>query len=539
MKLAGPALLLVACGIAIGCTRLPYAYIHTPGWLLICDGIGATLVSVIVVAFARTARVAPLPARWLAPATFLATLIVQFLSTAWWPNAGDEYGYRFLADTLLHFRLYNPPAPVPDLFGFNWIFTIDGKRFSQYPPGFSALLVPFLALGVPFLLNPLLACALAWLFLDTLAALGIARAAAASVTAMLVLSPFVLFNGASLFPHLLTAIAVIAIVRLHLAWQTSPQPRQKLATGALFGLLLLTRYEIFAITATLYAASRIIALRRRALRELTFVAAGGLPLAACFMAYNAIITGKPLRTPFAWASPGGGFAFHAVGDNGLNTPFAALARTAQWTGELIDYTSAALLLLWSVALFAKIRARRLQYFDLIFPACVCFFILFASYGGHRFGPRYWFFAWPTAMLTIATGLTDSSEWLRLPRLHLPTLASLHLPLYAGTALAIAYFNNQYVAARRAVYAATPPKTPSIILIPTRMLPLSRFESSPTRAGSADFARNDLDFTAPILYGRADDGGTRQPLYISRACTLGRDVYVWQSSGTLMEVACGR
>jgi hypothetical protein len=534
-------LLLLACGIVIGCTRLPYAYINTPGWLLRCDGAVATLASAIVVALARTARATSLPARWLAPATFLATLAVQFLSTAWWPNSGDEYGYLFLADTLLHGRLYNPPAPVPDLFGFNWIFTVDGKRFSQYPPGFSALLVPFLALGVPFLLNPLLACALAWLFLDTLAALGAARPAAASFTAMLALSPFVLFNGASLFPHLLTAVAVIAIVRLHLAWQTHPHARQKLATGALFGLLLLTRYEVFAITATLYASSRIIALRRRAARELALVAAGGLPLAACFMAYNAIITGKPLRTPFAWASPGGGFGFHAVGDSGMNTPVAALARNAQWTGELIVYTSAALLALWAVALFAKIRARRLQYFDCIFPAAIAFFVLFASYGGHRFGPRYWFFAWPTAMLTIATGLTYDRDWLHLPRLrlHLPTLAALHLPLYAGTALTIAFFNSQYVAARRAVYAATPPLTPAIILIPTRMLPVSRFETSPIRAGSADFARNDLDFTNPVLYGRADDGGTRQALYIARACTLGRHVYVWQPSGTLTEIACGR
>jgi len=30
MKLTGPALLLLACGIAIGCTRLPYAFIHRP-----------------------------------------------------------------------------------------------------------------------------------------------------------------------------------------------------------------------------------------------------------------------------------------------------------------------------------------------------------------------------------------------------------------------------------------------------------------------------------------------------------------------------
>jgi hypothetical protein len=545
-----PFLIAVAGGVAIGATNLPYSYIDQPGWLTLFDAAVMALISLVLLSAARTARVRRISGAWVVPGTLAAVLATQWIATTWWPNSGDEYGYRFLADTLLHGRFYNPPPPVADIFGFNWIFTVGAKRFSQYPPGFSALLVPFLAVGVPSLCNPLLTCLLAWLFGATLRALAVARADAAAWTAMLALSPFVLFNGAALFPHMLTAVAVIGIIRLQLAWERNEWRWYLGGIGVLFSILLTTRYEVFAIVAVLYGAGRVAAhggalLRRGvaravAAREVLPVVLGGLPCGILFLIYNAAITGRPWRTPFTWASKGGSYGLYAVGDQGVNTPWAALLRNAQWTGELAAYTSAALVLLWVAALVAKARAGRLRYFDLMFPMTLAFFLLFASAGGHRFGPRYWFFTWPMAMLTLANCPLAEHGWLRLrrSRLHVPTLAALHLGLYAGFALTVALHTRHYIALRRAVYATVPPHVPALVLIPSRQLDLSPWQSKPTWAGSADFARNDLDFRNSILYGRADEAGRRQAFFQSLACGVaGRHVYVWREPVDLQPIPC--
>jgi hypothetical protein len=376
----------------------------------------------------------------------------------------------------------------------------------------------------------------------TLRVASAAREEATALACLMVFSPFVMFNGASLYPHTLTAVAVTSIILLQFRAEKRPSIWPRLGIGAMCGVLLLTRYEVFAIVASLFVADRIYQRRLAAIAEFWPMALGGLPFALFFLVYNHAITGHMLLTPFSWASPGGGFGFHAMSDDGMNTPGVALRRTAEWTWELMAYSSAALVLLWAVAFIAKARDRRIRYFDLIFPTAIAFFFLFAHAGGHRFGPRYWFFAWPPIFVTIATALLTGDGWLRLRswRLHMPTLAALHLPLYATFALGVALYHGAYVSLRREVYAAQPPQSPAIVLIPTRMLALTRWQTRPTAAGSADFARNGVDIDAPVIYGRADNATRDQPRFLAMACSLrDRHVYVWRAPGALDAVDCNK
>jgi hypothetical protein len=48
------------------------------------------------------------------------------------------------------------------------------------------------------------------------------------------------------------------------------------------------------------------------------------------------------------------------------------------------------------------QARSYQFYDVIFPVFVMGYILFPALGGNRYGPRYYFDAYPLMMLTIAT-----------------------------------------------------------------------------------------------------------------------------------------
>ncbi len=532
----------LAGGAVLGCGDLPYPYIHVPVSYRL-DGVGVTLlIAAVLCGGSLRARVPVIPRAIIVPGCLAAVLTVQWAAVAWWPNSADEYGYTFLARTLLHGRLYNPIPPVRDLFDFAWIFVRDGKWFSQYAPGFSLLLAPLLGIGAGFLLNPLLAALLAALMLATVCRLGVAREAAACFTCLLVFSPFTLFNGAALFPHMLCAVAVVGIVYAQTRDDARTDTRNRIAIGVLFSILLLTRYEVFAITAGIYGASLTLRYRWRLLRHGWPIALGGLPGAAFFLIYNAVITKRPFRTPYAWSSNGAGYGLHAIGDRGLNTQAVALERSLQWGTELLAYTSAILVLLVGVALIMKLRTRRLRYYDLLFPATLLFFFFFANTGGHRFGPRYWYFAWPTAMLTLATALSDGRDTLRVYRwrLHLPTLTALHLAAYVGLSAVIAVNFSRYVAVRRQVYSTQPPQLPAIVLIPSRYIELSNHQTRPTKLGSADFPRNGVDIDGPVLYGRADDGSDSTDRYLARACSMvGRHVYVWREKGRLDEVDCFR
>src|SRR5262249_45367002 len=80
----------------------------------------------------------------------------------------DEWAYTFQADLFSHFRTYANAPPCATLFGNHWIFTWQGRAFSQFTPGWPIAMVPFVAIGAPWLASPI---ALGWL------AVGVARVA--------------------------------------------------------------------------------------------------------------------------------------------------------------------------------------------------------------------------------------------------------------------------------------------------------------------------------------------------------------------------
>lgn len=71
------------------------------------------------------------------------------------PHIHDEIGYLFQAKIFKTGHLYVASPCSRDSFDFPHIIN-NGKWYSQYPPGFPLLLVPFLILGVPWLVNPFL-----------------------------------------------------------------------------------------------------------------------------------------------------------------------------------------------------------------------------------------------------------------------------------------------------------------------------------------------------------------------------------------------
>jgi hypothetical protein len=538
LRLAAVGCLLMLGGLVLGLAEAVFPYLSDPYtgrrtavWQVV---VGVPL-SLAVIRLARADRVRFAKDFWIVPVAFALAWMIGRLFLVSWPNSGDEYGYEFLAHTLLQGRLWNPPPPVPDLFEFWHIFVRNGKFFSQYAPGWPAFLAPFLAAHVPDVANPVLTAALGYLTLASLRRLSVPPATTAALAVLLLFSPFVLFNGASMMSHPLTACLVMAICWLQLRDEAAPGVVNKATIGLVFSWLLLTRYEVFGITAVLFVAERVWVRRVAFWRDALTMAAGGAPLALCFLVYNQAITGNAFVTPLQWANPDLGVGLYALGDEGRNGPARAASDVLRWTGGLLEYAGGPLALLYVAALVAKWRVRTIRFFDLLFPAACVFFFFYPDYGGHQYGPRYWFFAWPPAMLTIGSGLAERDGWLRLPgmRLHAGTLAAASAAAYLGVVLAVGGIARLYVEARREVYSTPPPHVPAVVLLPTRMVRLGLWQIGPIEAEQRDFTRNGTSFDAPVLWGR---DGSRHLEQL--ACSLpGRAVYRWVKAGDLQSVAC--
>jgi hypothetical protein len=184
-----------------------------------------------------------------------------------------------------------------------------------------------------------------------------------------------------------------------------------------------------------------------------------------------------------------------------------------------------MLALYVVSLRQRIRERAIFWFDFLFPSAVVFFFFFPDFGGHQYGPRYWFFGWPTMALTVGAALNRSS-WLPLKgqRLDIPTVAVLQCASYLGVSIISAIWLRIYFDERRAVFDAIPPKVPALVLVPSSPIGIS-----------GDFARNDFLYRNAVLYGRGDTQAD-----FKRACEFdGRAVYIWsQRTSSLRELHCG-
>jgi hypothetical protein len=99
-------------------------------------------------------------------------LPVFFLLARRSPVSGDDYAYLYQAELFASGKLYAESSlyrkdhPLQDCVLTKCLTDHEGKRFSKYPPGLSALLAIGVALKAPWLVDPILAALVLYLFLD-------------------------------------------------------------------------------------------------------------------------------------------------------------------------------------------------------------------------------------------------------------------------------------------------------------------------------------------------------------------------------------
>ncbi|MHC4425850.1 MAG: hypothetical protein ACYSYV_07125 [Planctomycetota bacterium] len=346
--------------------------------------------------------------RWVIAAALAGLLVIGTLTVYHnYPLCQDEFVQLFQAKIFAMGRIWAeyPPALLDRLLPLDF-FTpsrATGQVISGYWPGFSLLETPFVFIGAPWLLNPLLAAGTLLLIRCVAAELHPDTNAPSWAMLFTLASPAFIVNCISYY-------AMPAQLFLNLLFTTlilEKTPRRLVAAGLVGSFALLQKNPIPHI---LYAVPWIVwvAARRGGWRSLIWLAIGYLPL-SLFLGFG----WAALRFRFTAQSAAGGKTFW---DELQRLPASAMARDFL---RVAYYRSLALVKLaaWAVpglVVLAGIGARRgwrdARIRVLAFSALLTFFgyLLFWPSQGHGWGYRYFHGAWGTLPL-LACGLVAARK----------------------------------------------------------------------------------------------------------------------------------
>ncbi|UCF18868.1 MAG: glycosyltransferase family 39 protein [Gemmatimonadota bacterium] len=369
-------------------------------------------------------------------AAALAIIVDALLSGALFshnPHLVDSIAQLFQARIFLAGSLSAPAPDQIEFFAASHLVEHVGRWFSQYPPGHPALLALGMAVGLPWLVNPVFAGGTVLLvFLAARRLLGEGSAKLAAV--LYLLSPFALFMGASFMNHVTVGfflgLALYAAVR---ATEPGALLIWPLLTGGGLGAAAAIRpLEAAAWAGVLGIWLLIRGGWRRAFAAGLACIAAALPL----LGYNTVTTGHPLRFGYTllWG-PGHGLGFHTDPWGEPFTPLKSLAVTAGDFRQLDDFLFAwpypslifvlAALCLAGFDREARRRGGVLAALLLVGPLAYFFYWHRDNY----LGPRFLFASLIPAILLTTLGITTLDRRLARwrPALRLAVIAG---PLFA-------------------------------------------------------------------------------------------------------------
>jgi hypothetical protein len=273
----------------------------------------------------------------------------------------------------------------------------------RFPPGWPIILAVGERLGVPsWLVNPILSALVLWvLFLYANRLHG--QKVAAIATASVLFSSFFLFNGASYFSHM-SALLLILLFYYHgtVFLETGLQKYAVLA-GVWIGFAFINRpYSAMLVGIPLLVYSLLV-WPRRVWSGVGWLALGCTPFILFLLFYNHMITGDAFLFVTKWMDPQEGIGF-VKGHDWKH----ALLFTFHHLIDFMLWASPTLLFLLPMYLF-RIRsgATRLDKgwntleFTL-FPVLAFGYAFYYLYGGDQYGPRFYFEAYPYAVLVVSS-----------------------------------------------------------------------------------------------------------------------------------------
>lgn len=338
------------------------------------------------------------------------------------PHVTDEVVYLHHARYLARGLLSLPAPPVPPAFDF-YLMQLDGARwFSVVPPGWPAVLAVGTFLGVPWLVNPVLAGANVILSSRLVRELY-DRPTARAVALLLAVSPWHVFMAMSFMTHpaTLTAalVAAIAVARARVGGRSAG------AWGALGGLALGAGFLLRPLDGMLVAG--LVGLwalglggRRVPFTALAALALGAIVVGGLTLPYNQHLTGDAGVFPInSYLDQRYGKNSNAYGfgpDRGMGWPIDpfpghgpidgvinADLNTFSMNVELFGWSAGSLLLIVMVPLLGRLRGADAAMVAVMAAVFVAYFFYYFS-GGPDFGARYWYLMLLPCVVLTARGI---------------------------------------------------------------------------------------------------------------------------------------
>ncbi|HYH22852.1 MAG TPA: hypothetical protein VD995_29940 [Azospirillum sp.] len=426
-------------------------------------------------------------------AALAGSLVVAVVVLEAFPNSGDEYAYLFQAWHFARGELWVAAPPLGETFAPYRTWVLDGKWVSQYPPGWPGALALAVLVGLPvWAANALFGGALAASLAARAWPYG-ERTVALAVALVFALTPFTVYNAASYHSHVFTALCIALLCVACVRHGEGKGGLALVAAALCLGVIGATRYMTLLLLIPAMLVWVFVENRRAWLRIAVVMALVAAPFLVLLMLYQDAVTGSPFRSTYSVINRPDIF-LTAAWEDVVHGSAISLYRVA----ELAVWASPILLALYLVAFAVKVRNGALRFYDLIFPTFLVGYVFFPTLGGNRYGPRYYYEAFPLMLATIGTAAPLAAArgrrvWERPVVLHavlvcVATLALTHLFLWPTYRAQIAERQDLYRLAadmgldKAIVIVKT---TPGLGLI------------------AEDLARNGLSVDGPVLYARPD------------------------------------
>ena len=354
---------------------------------------------------------------------------LSYFSYERYPHLQDEVIYLYHARYLADGELSVPAPPVPEAFSIYMIPFKSARWYSVFPPGWPAVLTVGVVLGLPWLINPLLAgvnVILAYLLFQELYSRRFARIA----VLLLCVSPWQIFMAMNFMSHTATlSFALLAAVAMARARKTE-KSKWGLIAGLAIGAVSLIRPPDGLVMMGLLGLWGIgLGGQRLKLSSISAFFLGVIVSGGLILPYNKLITGNAMLSPltayyeqyygpkvFALGfGPGRGLGWPLDAFPG-HSPFEALINASlnifSINIELFGWGTGSLFII--ALLVLGMSKRRSDYLMLaVIAAVFIMYSLFWYSGGPDFGARYWYLALIPCVALTVTGIQALQRRLEL------------------------------------------------------------------------------------------------------------------------------
>ncbi len=361
------------------------------------------------------------------------TAVTAFLSVVSYqchPHLQDEVGYFYHAKYFAAGLVALPPPPTPKSFEI-YLMALDGGHwYSIFPPGWPAALAVGFWIGVPWLINPILAgvnVVLVYLLARDL----YDRATARLVTCLFCSSPWFVFMGMSFMSHTLALACVLAACLAVSRARKTKRARWAAIGGAVMGVIFLIRPLDGALVSVLVGLWAIgVGARALKLNATAALVLATAAVASLHLIYNHQLTGNPASFPLeTYYEQNFGPGTNALGfgperglgwgldpypgHSPLDAAINAVLNLSSISTELHGWGIGSLLFV-AVIVFSRAMHRTDRLMLGVIAAFMATYSLYWFSGGPDFGARYWYLAiFPLVCLT-ARGVQHLGNVLNAP-----------------------------------------------------------------------------------------------------------------------------